>query len=65
MTKKYNMFFVLGFVWIAYVLGAIAQVVGKVSDCDMEPNGWDMLPKALIMVGIPFVLGYFAGKGDA
>ena len=62
MSKKYNMFYVLGLAYIAYITGGVAMEVGKVSDCSTDPYGWDLPLKAIIILGTPLILGYLAGK---
>ena len=62
MARKYNISFVVGIMYVSYLVGAMVMIVGKVPDCSMEPNGWDLPLKALFFLALPLLLAILRGK---
>jgi integral membrane sensor domain MASE1 len=62
--KGFNLAFVMGACYIAYVLGSTAMLVGEMPECRDTPYAWWIIPQIGAVIIAPFVLGYIAGRLD-
>lgn len=60
--KIHLLFWCVGILDITIIVGACVLMVGKMPALQIEPYGWDFPFKAFILLTIPFILGYFAGR---
>ena len=57
---KFNLCFVWGIAYLSIITGRAIAWVGKTTTGSFVP--WWFPMQMLMVIGIPFVLGYFAGK---
>lgn len=55
---------IMGIGYICYTVGIAAAKVGTLPTSPPEPYPWWLPPLMLVVLGIPAVLGYLAGKQD-
>ncbi|MHA2329758.1 MAG: hypothetical protein ACXACR_14680 [Candidatus Hodarchaeales archaeon] len=62
MSKKFNIFFVLGIGYLMIIAGQLIALSDKIPKCRLEPYTW--YDNLFVFIGISalFILGYLAGK---
>ena len=62
--KKFSFEFVIGIAFIVFVVGMGAADVGEVYECNNDPVPMWMPFMLAAITGLPFALGYAAGKDE-
>ncbi len=59
-----NFYFTAGIAYIAFCVGLCAAKTGETLPKSEDPVSWTLPFLLALMMGLPFVLGYFAAKGE-